>query len=891
MTFPTLVCVDVETTGLAPDINEVIEIGMVRVANGQIVDRYSSLVRAVRPIPPYVQFLTGITNDDLVNAPDFAEIVDDVMMFIGDDYFVAHNVEFDLKMVNKELARLGRQPLSNPYFDSRDLGLILYPHFGSHKLALFATALDVEFSKSHRALEDAVVLAQIVLRMFSDLQSLHPLVFAEVNRVLENRPGLKSVFDHFCPDLMSLKSFDYKDYLPTVSKDKIVARPEIGDWQTEAADCLAGNRGLRASLEGFEERPQQQDMANEIALAWADEHHAVLEAGTGIGKSMAYLIPSVYFALATGNPVVIATKTKHLQSQLVNQDIATLKRIVPFEFEAAVVKGKDNFVDIDLVDDLIAGMRSKTRMVPVIEYLALLSWILNTQTGDLSELHPSLFQRFGMALAFRRFKPLDYSRSSRCFVAKMRQKAQGAHLIITNHAMVLADVAAVNAVLPQYDYLVVDEAHSFGDAVTGAYTRKIGPDRIQELINLISEVWGGGLVEIQTDWQYLKARKAKLHEQLKKMTQTGQEDAERGVVQIALTDELMMSKKWKSVIKTLDQIEDTLKVLASASEPSHSENVPSKWTQFKEEIALFRAEINAIKSPDSGYVQWVERIPGSRRDIYEVLSAPIRCQSIIASEVLDTKASVVFTSATMSVGGKLDYFVSQMGLDRCRKPVQLRIFGTEFDYPSQAIHAKITNLGSQDVADQIINIVTALGGNSLVLFTSIKQMKAVYHRMRDPLRDANISLYCQQLSGPKESIIARFKSEKGRAVMLGVDSFWEGVDITGQALSCVIVVKLPFPVPSDPVILARQHLVQAEGGNGFRDHYLPQAVIKFKQGIGRLIRSKKDRGALFVLDSRIYSQSYRSVFLTEIAQFRTVEGDMQTVLNEVIHHVKSDYAQ
>ncbi len=889
MHFPTFVCVDVETTGLTPELNEVIEIGMVRVQDGQIVAQYSSLVRAERQIPPYVQYLTGITNEDLVTAPQFADIVEDVLAFIGDSYFVAHNVEFDLKMVNTELRRLSRPILENPYFDSRDLGLILYPNFGSHKLALFATALGIEFAESHRALADAAVLAEIMLRMFVDLRRLDPLVFIEATRVLgDNKPGLKAVFTHFCPDVTAIRSFDYKDYLPNLTRDEIAARPEIKDWRAEAAECLTGVVGLKSILGNFEERPQQEEMAAEVADALYDEHHAVLEAGTGIGKSMAYLIPSIYFALASGTPVVVATKTKHLQSQLVDQDIATLRRIIPFGFEVAVVKGKENFVDIEFLDEMIAGMRSRVRMVPVIEYLAVYRWVLLTETGDLSELHPSLYQRFASMLAFRRFKPIDYSRNSKCFVARMRQKAQGAHVIITNHAMVLSDVAADNAVLPAYRFLVIDEAHSFADAVTGAFTRRLGPDRVAEVVNLIADTWGGGLSEVHTEWQQFRARKTKLQEHLKKITETGQEDVERGVIQIGITDEVMLSKKWQSITKTLNTMDELLKKIGSLAEArANDPSMPvASWIALKEEIATMRADIAAIENPDPGHVLWVERIPGSRRDFFEILSAPLRCQRIIESEVLAAKSAVIFTSATMSVSGKLDYFVSQMGLDRCRKPVETRIFGTEFNYAVQAIHAKVSGVErDSDVANQVMAIVTHLGGNSLVLFTSIKQMKAVYHRMRDAMRDANIPLYCQQLSGPKESIIARFKAEKGRAVMLGVDSFWEGVDITGQALSCVIMVKLPFPVPSDPVLQARQNIIHLEGGNGFRDYYLPQAVIKFRQGIGRLIRSKRDRGVLFVLDSRLYTQSYRSVFLAEISEYQLVEGSLEVVLAAAKHHV------
>ncbi len=623
----------------------------------------------------------------------------------------------------------------------------------------------------------------------------------------------------------------------------------------------------------FEFRPGQLQMAEAVSDAIAHERHLIVEAGTGTGKTLAYLIPAVQ----SGKRVVISTGTKNLQEQLFFKDIPFVEQLFPGKFSACLMKGRANY--------LCLKKFTEAQSQPVFESMGevdafheIEAWAKHTETGDRAEIEdfpedsplwPRLDARAEDCLGQ---KCSDYER---CFVVRMRERARESDLIIANHHLVFADLAVresdFGAVLPEYEVLILDEAHTIENIATQYFGIQVSNYRVDELIRDTGTALKAEEVaseEIPQALNQLSVRSAGFWGTLAKPE--GRYD-------------------WLSMLPHLENREERFQSFTASlrSLENHLEKLPEKPEALFGLIRRCRAllaDLEFLMQHESrDYVYWLEcRGSGRRRGLAGrdrparvgifLQASPIHVAALLKERLFDRVNTAVLTSATLSVEGRFDFIRSRVGLDDARDALRIRevLCASHFDHERQAILFVPTDLpppGSPQYTDRSVALIADLleltRGHAFILFTSVRQMEKSYRELK---KRVDYPVFLQGETG-RTALLNKFRKTR-HAVLCATASFWHGVDVVGEQLSCVIIDKLPFAVPDDPIVRARTEALEAAGHNGFLEYQVPEAVIQLKQGLGRLIRSTRDYGLLAVLDDRVVRKNYGRLFLSSLPNYQ-----------------------
>ena len=617
--------------------------------------------------------------------------------------------------------------------------------------------------------------------------------------------------------------------------------------------CMKGGFD-RSVVSDYEYRVAQLEMAELVHDAFETHHHAIVEAGTGTGKTLAYLIP----AISSGRRVVISTATKSLQEQLFQKDIPFLRKNFAPNLKVALMKGRSNFLCLSKLNQIADPTLLKG--IEEIDYFQQIKdWAKLTETGDRAELtflpdDSELWRR----LDARRDTCTGQKCPSfnPCFVTGMHGRAKDADLIIVNHHLFFADLALkqddFGSILPDYSAVVFDEAHEMEDVASEYFGRQISNFRFEELAR-------------DTD-QTLRLLHLAIPSLLRK-TQRIRERS-RSFFELLPPRDGRFSFSQGERAAYLEQNRETYDALVSSLKSLETEiaaqtNKPEELTRMARRSFELRQELSfLLESSEKNFVYWYER----RNKGVFLTATPIDVSQILRGRLFEQFDTVILTSATLTVGGQFDYIRQRLGLDHARE----RKLPPEFDYPRQALlylprkMPDVRDPGfSTKAAEEIVELLEHSQGRAFCLFTSYTQMKDVYERVRSRV---SFPLLLQG-TAPRSALLERFKNTEA-AVLFATASFWQGVDVPGEQLSCVIVDRLPFAVPNDPIVAARVQALQDDGRNAFAEFQVPQAVLSLKQGFGRLIRTKTDRGVLALLDTRIQRMPYGKIFLESLPRYR-----------------------
>ena len=615
----------------------------------------------------------------------------------------------------------------------------------------------------------------------------------------------------------------------------------------------------------YEFRRGQLQMAEAVERALEEKRHLIVEAGTGTGKTLAYLVP----VIRSGKRVIISTGTKNLQEQLFHKDIPFLEQALfpngEGKLNVCYMKGRNNYLCRKKLYDL-TGQPVLSGLEEIEQYRAMAAWEKTTRTGDRAEL--STLPE-ASALWFKLDARADTclgqkcSEWDRCFITEMHRRAMESDIIIVNHHLFFADLAikqqAENApdagILPDVGTVIFDEAHELEDVAGSYFGISLSNTRVEELCR-----------DVEVSLQRNHLLSASLSGALKSLR-------ERTLFFFALLPPGEGRFAFDNRREFLEENGDEFLALQQSLQRlgSELENLPSK----PEEIFNFVRRAREIhfqfgflmESEDRNTVFWIERRRGGRDRLNVFLQAtPIDVAPILKSCLFDTLECAVLTSATLAVGAGFEYMRRRLGLEHTRELV----LPSHFDYQHQALFYVPPDLPdprtpqfAAKAADRIRRVLEITRGRAFVLFTSYAQTNNVYQRL---LGELEFPMFLQG-DAPKSALLEEFRLTP-HAVLFATSSFWQGVDVQGEQLSCVIIDRLPFAVPSDPVVAARVKSIDAEGGNAFYQYQVPAAVITLKQGFGRLIRSLQDRGLLVLLDNRILKKAYGKVFLESLPNYR-----------------------
>lgn len=912
------VSLDLETTGLDPEIDEIIEVAAIRFDADGVIDRYESLVNPGKHQLEYrISLLTGIDAADLERAPHFSSIAAEVEAFIGLDALIGQNPTFDTAF----LARKGVQ-VFGPAYDTFELAGLMLHDMQQRSLGAIADALQIDFPTRHRAMADAEAAMLVFQALRERLASSPPEILAEAERIaaasdwplrhlfreisLEHphRPG-DSEREGYVHTFVRAPAPPAEPLVP--STHPLPVAPDEGVR-------LLTSAAARAAVEGFEERPQQARMAQVVGETLAEDGLLIVEAGTGVGKSLAYLVPSALHAVRNNARTVISTNTINLQDQLVGEDIPIARRLLAAagidasDLRVTQLKGRANY--LCLLRWSSARHASALSPDEARVFVRLLFWLGMTDTGDRAELglrreEDAAWHRVSAHEGGCMTMQCAYVRDGTCFLYRARKRGDAAHLLVVNHALLLSDVAAGGNVLPEYRHLVVDEAHHLEEQATNQFGFSASEAEVLDWLDRVhtraSRDREGGLAGSIADATRASAQAVGAAPQLQAMARTlgpavararervpaffralqsfGQRHvSERGDYDDRLSitrgirvqpDWADIEAAWADVEEALDLVNDTIETLretlhgVNPADVLDRDGVEADAAALCDEGMELRNGLSKIiEKEDKNTVCWLSL---ARRDASPSLSsAPLSVAETLRGALFSSNDSTILTSATLSTDSNFVYVKNRLGAEDARE----ELLGSPFDYKASTLLLLPTDMPepmapsyAEAVQSALIDLVQASEGRALVLFTSHSALRTAYQGIKRQLEEQEILVLGQGVDGAPRQLLQTLKDHR-RCAVLGAASFWEGVDVTGEALSLLVIARLPFPVPSDPVFAARSE----QFDQPFEQYAVPQAVLRFKQGFGRLIRRKTDRGAVVVLDRRLRSKSYGESFMRSLPQ-------------------------
>ena len=915
------VSLDVETTGLSAETDEIIEVGAVKFLGERTIDTFQSVVNPHTRLSQFIKRYTGITQEDVDGAPSFSSVAPGLVSFVGAVPIVGHNVGFDLGFLTAQGLRL-----TNPRSDTWDLAFVLLPESREYSLDRLAASLGISHPQPHRALYDARATMELFLKLAEMAREMDVNTLAEMERLASSSSWvltylLRRLGDDKTaaatapsppqqalapaaepPSQVGIMGFDVQS-LRQRFKHARALRPNRDAHEVDVGEVVAllQNGGpLARAMPGFEERSEQLAMAEAVAEAINGQRRLIVEAGTGVGKSLAYLLPAVLYALKNNKRVVVSTNTINLQEQLLSKDVPTLVDALREaahegveDFQYSQLKGRANYLCLkrwlhlrsaDSLSEDEARLLSK-----------ILVWMGGTKTGDRSELNLSAGRPASPWGRLSAEGALDCSGVyGVCFLRAARDRAAAAHLVIVNHSLLMSDLVAGRALVPDYDILIIDEAHHLEEQATRLLGFELAyrgfDDHLQSLVGLLNRMTTafraasiadtrrstveevaaritaltptlrdafaglmatlGGVIDERTEGGSFAAQEKRITSSTRSQPGWSDLEVQWENVDVAIAE---LQRQIAALSTSLDGLDE-----AALVDYDGMVIEASNALQRNEELRQRLREFIPQPSPDGIY--WVTR--GDRPGDLSMHAAPLHVGQQLEELLFQQKESVILTSATLSADETFDHVRERTGFSDAEE----LLLGSPFDYPRAALLCVPEDMPEPRswayqtaIEEAITDATVAAEGRTMALFTSHASLRSVAAAIRGTVEARGFDVLAQGIDGTPHQVLRNFL-ENPRSVLLGTASFWEGVDLAGESLKVLLLARLPFSVPSEPVFEARSELYE----DSFNQYAVPQAILRIRQGFGRLIRTKTDKGVVVILDRRITSRKYGKAFLRSL---------------------------
>lgn len=920
------VIADLETTGHSPASGDrMIQIALVIMKDWVIEKTFTTFIHPGKSIPLHIQDLTNITDADVQDALPFEAHADTIYELMNDAIFVAHNVDFDLSFLQAEFVRAGLPQWRGKKIDTVELVKILYPMSFSYKLGDLALDLNIPLNQAHRADDDALACALLLKKCWEELLAL-PLTTLEQLHKFSFR--LRSNISQLFFDALQLKRNKVQDHSNIFFYNQLALKKRkekhaISIENVQEYPVLKDEKSnfLKKATKNFEERPQQYEMMDIIWNSFNEKTEVVIEASTGIGKTLGYLLPSILFAKKSNSKVCISTYTSHLLEQLLYSEIPKLENMLGNPINVVLLKGMQNYIDLERFEQM---MRLKDLSYDeVLTFLQVLVWLTKTETGDMGELNVSGGGQLFLEKIRKIPNETNKKKSHFDFYEQAIKDSEKSDLIITNHSMLIADLNRREPIFHNIGGFIIDEAHQFVQAASV---------REESILTYTNWKYAFGQVGTSTDEQLLFSIK-KLAQKYKIIPMQFFYQLDKKFEQITrLFDEKMnyIAKKMKStfapnkyetkLVHFLNELElDAVdwKEVSNAIQAwiDHAEQITKKfekqveqitkdhvsileqWKYWIREFKIKVSEWDDIFLLESNRCStWVEmdirNIPGSIR----IMKKPIDVQETVYRlfESIRKTSSIIWTSGTMTVPNNKRFIAEQLGINS-QVPIYSLHANSEYYSGAKAfivndipeIQAVSQNEYIESVAQAITRIVRTTQGRCFVLFTSQDMLKKTVDLIQESELLQDYMLFAQGVTPGSRMRLLKSFQKFNHSVLFGTNSFWEGVDVPGEGLSAVIVVRLPFTAPEEPTFKAKSLTLQKQGRNPFKELSLPEAILRFKQGFGRLIRTSSDKGVFIVLDRRIDTKSYGKEFIEALPPISVQKLPLQDMVLELEHWYNS----
>ena len=854
----SFVAVDLETTGLDPALETIIEVGLILFEKGKIKEKFSTTVNPLKTVSDNVLMLTGIKQDELYRSPTLDKIIPGIKSFIKDKPLVGHNIAFDISFLEKNLT------IKNTTYDTFHLSRIYLPFISSHSLSSIVEYFEISYENAHRASYDAEMAGKIFLQIFQLMTNLDPELLKQQLDIMEEKYNESELIKKAL-EISLRKGLNRSPYPFDIP---------VNFRENRKKESRKNHSDIKEYFnnENLEERNSQLMMAELVQSTLVNGNFLLVESSAGTGKSLAYLIPSILMNRNEEIPIYISSYTKNLQQQLFNNDIPFAEKITGCGVNTVLQKGRANYLCLQKTKEIPKG-------TDPVSLCSLLLWSFLTQTGDLSEIS-YVFREINKGLVSmdesckREFCP----RYRDCFFYNMKNRLKDADIILVNHALFFTANLNVRNV-------IFDEAHELEGAATSGFSMSISYGEIQSALNNLSH----------------DVKNTKILKEIKNAIDNAKDSFEKIADKVLALNDYREGLYKSAEASTLRSLQESLERILSQLSSVELENESEK-ERLKELIMNLRVIIEQEEEDKVFYYKIPHR---QRLSSIELIAAPLDLAPYLEEYLYPNLDSFVMTSATLTVGESFDFIKNILGLNSFGERLKEVSLPETYKLKEQAltiIPAYIPDPADANFIDQVSqfirDVIIPEEKGTLVLFMSYKHMKGVYQQVYSDFEAIGRELLIQGFGKSRKKLLTLFK-ENPTSVLFGTGSFWQGIDVPGKSLEIVIIEKLPFPNPSEPLVGAKSDYFEKKGLGGFTYYILPLSVLRLKQGFGRLIRSTKDMGSVLILDTRVLNKSYGYVFLeslpTEISIVRTsleAQNALKSWFEEgKIYSVLTDYAE
>ncbi|MEK5070625.1 ATP-dependent DNA helicase DinG [Sporosarcina sp. FSL K6-1508] len=915
----TYAVVDLETTGHSPAKGDrMIQIAIVFIKDGKIGEKYVRFVNPGQKIPAFIRQLTAISDEDVKDAPFFDEIAAEVAGLLEGTVFIAHNTDFDLSFLQSEFARCGVGKWTGKKIDTVELSKILIPSAPSYRLQDITEELGIPLGSAHRADDDAEATAKLFLIC---MDKLHALPEDTLNLLHRRSFRLKSDFSTLFYEALKKartkrRGTGFSTFRGIPYRNMTISKPDRFERLVYPVDDQEKTTQLKKAYPDFELRESQFGFMDAVWKALSAQSEIIAEVPTGIGKTMAYLLPAAIHSIATGKPVVISTYTNHLADKIMEDELSKVRVILGTDVTATVLKGREQYISLGKFEELLRiADESYDETFAIMQTLV---WLTETVTGDLEELNVSGGGQLFVDRIRKRSNDLALDEQAADYHYKLLDKCGHSNLIITNHSMLLSDMNRGQMIFSSLAGLVVDEAHQFVQAATlmnetvFSYTNwkyvmgQIASDATGQLLQQVDKLTAqfetdqfhnreqldSAFVKFLTLFDYAIATLTAFNPSRRKKQQGNRiiyslaelnyGRNEFSKVAEAMTDYISKAELFTSgLTKHVDNM------------TRNEQAILSEWDFWVREMTIKAGEWVEVFLDDNSddFTVWMEKdmrsIPGSLTVIKRSLDGSQLIRKFI-DRLKDEQTGIVWTSGTLAIPENERFIARQLGID---DSIPLLTFDApvHFYEGAEIFIVKdmpdIQQVSQSDyieaVTDTVVQTVMASGGRLFVLFTSLDMLRKTYDLITESQQLEDYALFAQGISSGSRIRLLKSFRQFNNSVLFGTNSFWEGVDVPGDALTAVIVVRLPFSSPDEPVYKAKAAKLSAAGLNPFTEHALPEAVMRLRQGFGRLIRSSADKGYFIILDRRIETKSYGQRFLEAFPDVPVKKVSLAHMVNEL----------
>ena len=911
---------DFETTGLQVETDRAIEVAAIMFKDGKPAEKFVTLINPQIPISDLIADITGITNEMVTEAPLEKEIIDDLFEFLGDYPIVAHNTPFDLSFLRAMAERHNKDFIERKCYDTLTLSRAFLFFQPTHNLSAVSEYFNLSSEGAHRAEKDTENCGEVFIELVHEVASynldlisniitfLNPFevhnkdLFINIGNLLTKKGNLKTAIvssELAKPQNKNIFFHDAKTNINT----------------TNSVDVFGENGLLNQTFDSYELRPNQINFSEYVDNILSGQGGiGVIEAGTGLGKSMAYLYPAIKYSHdnSNENPIILSCYTKHLQDQLFNNDLPTLTKAIDTSIKAVLLKGRNNYLCKTRLRWLINSSDKMLSGEEAMNLLPVLVWLEHTSTGDLDECpgfsNGFTYRLMGLIQSEQGFCTSSIcAKHDGCFFGPLRKIAYQSNLIVVNHALLISDAQSKSKIddsmgfLPENNAVIIDEAHNLPKAAYHQLTLSFDHRSLNYILDRIdpkhnhSVRWNNKLrtiAAIHSKFEISRSTLSDLVEEgrdiikifFDKMTSNACHHFDpnsKYSTKIIIDD---LNEHFTPLEKELNELKSALHSLRNHIRKLREDllDIDETREDFIELHQLFDRSEGSLSdililtesitsNQNKEYVYWYEgnfrTISGATQLILTVNMAPIQPGIELANSIFKSIDFCILTSATLRTKLSFDYFLNRVGLDSVEfDHVSSTVYESPFSYNDQVTYFQYAGNDSQRpdiIAKTILHCHRKFNKRMMVLFTSRAQLDNTSQLLRQLSHKADLPIFAQKRQTSRMGLIRGMKQVKN-GILLGTNAFWEGVDLPGDLLEVLMIIKMPFDVPTEPTVKAYGKMIEERGGNSFMDYALPESVIRFRQGFGRLIRTTYDEGIFIVMDDRIINKRYGISFSESI---------------------------